>query len=146
MLADGRQLRGLHRNARVALEGNDDVLVADEALAGEPVVRRHVVHLGGDDLLAGDLAKLAQQLLLLVGERDAVDRAWREMLDLDDAGAAFAVLAIETDRDFVGLGDREDGAAVARDGVDGDVPRHRRGRKRYVSHKTLLVAPGLAPE
>ena len=51
-------VRSLRRQGLVALEGDDDVLVAHEILASQPIARRHVVDLGVLDLGLGDLAEL----------------------------------------------------------------------------------------
>ena len=120
----GGKMWRLRRQCLVALESDKDVLVADETLAGQPVARRHVVDFRVLDFLAGDLAKLAKDLLLLLGQGDAAFLLGGEMFDLHQAGPALAVLAVERNRDFVGLGNRQDGSPVAGDGIDRHVPRH----------------------
>ena len=47
-----RQMRRLGRQGLVALEGDEDVLVADETLARQPVARRHIVDFGLLDFLS----------------------------------------------------------------------------------------------
>ena len=80
---DGRKRRFLRRKGAIPLERDDDVFVADEALAGEAVAWRHVVDFGIHELLACDFPKLPQQLLLFLGQRNAVLRLGRYVLDLD---------------------------------------------------------------
>ena len=75
--------------------------------------------------------------LFLFRQRGAVRPIVAEDLDLDEAGAAFAVLAVERDRNLVGLGDGEDRAAIARHGIDRHVTRHGRRREGDIGHKSL---------
>ena len=136
-LVAARRRRRMRRDGRkrlVAFEGDQDVLVAHEALAGETMPRRHVVDLGVDDLGLGNPAELPQHFLFFFRERDRVPRERVKVLHLDQARAAFAVLTVERNRNLVGLGERKYGAAVARDGVNRDVPRHGRGRKSDIGH------------
>lgn len=121
-----RQVRRLLGQRLVAREDHHDVFVAHEALARQAIARRHVVDFGVDDLLLGDLAELPQHLLFLFGERDGVGPLAAQVLHLNQAGSAIAILAIEGNRNLVRLGDRQNGASVASDGVDGDIARHRR--------------------
>src|SRR6516165_5078729 len=124
----------LLRKGFIALEGHKDILVAHEILTGEAIARRHVVYFRVHDLLACDFAELPQKLLFFFGEGNAVLALRRQVLDLDKARAAFAILAIEGDRDLVSLSDGKDRAAVSCNRIHGDVFSHDRGRKRYVSH------------
>ena len=45
------------------------------------------------------------------------------MLDLDEAGAAFAILTIEGNGNFMSLGDSQDRAPIAGDRIDRNVAR-----------------------
>src|SRR5271165_4547126 len=114
-----RQIRRLCRQRLITLEGHDDVLVSYKTLTCEPVARWHIVDLGIVDFRLRDLAELAKHLLFFLRQRDRVFAiAGSEMLDLDEAGPAFAVLTVERNWNFVGLGDSQDGSAVARDRID----------------------------
>jgi len=54
--------------------------------------------------------------------------------DLDKAGAALAVLAVEWNGNLVRFGDGKDRAPVACNGIDSDVVRHHGRRKGHVGH------------
>jgi len=130
-----RQGRAFHRQRFVARERNESVLVAHKALAGQPIRRRHVVDFGINDFFPGDFPELAQQFLFLFGQRNSVTRARRQVLDLDNARPAIAILAIEGNGNVVGLGKRKEIAAITGDGINGDVARHDRRRKSHVGHE-----------
>ena len=134
---DGRKRRFLRRKGAIPFERDDDVFVADEALAREAVPWWHVVDFGIHDLLACDLAELPQQLLLFLGQRNAMLRLRRDVLDLDKTGSAFAVLTVKRNRNAVRLCDGQNGPPMPRHRVDRDVLRHDRGLECYVSHELL---------
>jgi hypothetical protein len=73
---DGRKRRFLRRKGGIPFERDDNVLVADEALAGEAVAWWHVVDFGIHNLLAREFAKLPQQLLFFLGQRNAMLEFW----------------------------------------------------------------------